>query len=113
MRSVFSQPAGKSFRGSGFRGSVHSIHHFVPKGISSSMRDFIILVLILTFLMICFFEKYSPSKKKKSAQRKIQTFCNRFTVQNNSDLASYMKVFYLNLLRINGRILMFIMKNIF
>ena len=31
--------------------------HFVPEGISSSMRDFIVLVLILKFLMFSFFEK--------------------------------------------------------
>ena len=37
------------FRGSGRGVELHPTLHFVPEGISSSMRDFIFLVLILNF----------------------------------------------------------------
>ena len=42
MPSVFSQPVGRGFRGAGGV-EVHPTPHFVPEGISSSMRDFIFL----------------------------------------------------------------------
>ena len=46
MRSVFSRPVGRGFKGSEKSSSTQRIPHFVPERISSSLRDFIILVLI-------------------------------------------------------------------
>ena len=45
-----------------------STPHFVPEVISSSMRGFIILVLILKFFMFIFLKNKEPQKKKFSCK---------------------------------------------
>ena len=44
--------------------------HFVPEGISSSLRDFIVLVLNIEVFQIKFFLKIKSFKKKKKKKKK-------------------------------------------
>ena len=73
MRSVFSQPVGRGFRGSGEQSSTQP-PHFVPEGISSSLRDFIVLVFNIEVFSDEVFLKIKFLKKKKKKKNRVEYF---------------------------------------